>query len=186
MRRKHIGHVHSGHPRINQHRGPGWPTATSGPGMTSLKTTATMGQDSNDSTGEPSDYGGRPFYPVHINNGYLTKSPHRGIPTTDVDHSTREYQYPIDVGFRHVQINNGLFKRRAAGLRGPLNFVDWLYASYPIIPGQNRDNYGGFHKRGIDPQSYAQLWANGPGSQPVNPGGPGKIAAPYFYNPGTT
>lgn len=133
-----------------------------------------------------SDHHHNPYYPVHINNGFLTRAGNRAAPSTDIDHSTREFQRIIDTGFRHVQLNNGLWSRRGAGLMGPLNYVDWLYTSYPIVPGQTRDNYAGFHKRGIDPQNYARLWMNGPGSQPVNPGGPGKIAADYFINPGTS
>lgn len=128
--------------------------------------------------------GHTPFRPMAIDNGYLTRAPNRANPSTDLDHTPRDFQHPMDAsGFRHVQANNGLWKRRGSGLRGPLNYVNWLYAAQPIIPGQNRDNYAGFHKKGIDPQSYATLWSNGPGAQPVNPGGPGKIAAQYFVNP---
>jgi hypothetical protein len=128
-----------------------------------------------------------PFYPVAIQNGYLTSKPDRAAPQTDVDHAPREFRRYVDAsGFSHVQANNGLWSRRGSGLMGPIAYVDFLAQSVPTIPGQNRDNYGGFHKaRGIDPQSYQQLWNNGPGAQPVNPGGPGKIAADYFINPGT-
>jgi hypothetical protein len=59
----------------------------------------------------------------------------------------------------------------------------YLWAVAPRIPGQSRDNYGGFHARGIDPYSYAALIAAGPGSNPVNPGGPGKIAGRSYLNP---
>lgn len=59
----------------------------------------------------------------------------------------------------------------------------YLWAVAPRIPGQTRDNFGGFHARGIDPNSYAALIARGPGSQPVNPGGPGKIAGRSYVNP---
>ncbi len=59
----------------------------------------------------------------------------------------------------------------------------YLWAVVPRIPGQTRDNFGGFHMRGIDPQSYAALLAAGPGSNPVNPGGPGKIAGKSYINP---
>ena len=128
-----------------------------------------------------------PYYPMKIDNGYLTATPNRHAPTTDKDSTPREYRRVVDAsGFQHVQAINGLHRRIGQGLRGPLNFVSYLYAAMPIIPGQTRDNYGGFHHpRGIDPQSYAQLWADGPGSQPVNPGGPGRIAASHFVNPGT-
>jgi hypothetical protein len=130
---------------------------------------------------------GSPYYPMAVQNGYLTAKPDRSAPQTDVDHAPREYRNVVDAsGYKHVQLNNGLFRRIGSGLRGPLAFVTYLYAAMPVIPGQMRDNFGGYqHPRGIDPQSYAQLWADGPGSQPVNPGGPGKIAADYFVNPGT-
>ena len=59
----------------------------------------------------------------------------------------------------------------------------YLWAVVPRIPGQTRDNFAGFHMRGIDPQSYAALIAAGPGSNPVNPGGPGKIAGRSYVNP---
>jgi hypothetical protein len=59
----------------------------------------------------------------------------------------------------------------------------YLWAVVPRIPGQTRDNFGGFHMRGIDPQSYAAMVARGPGSNPVNPGGPGKIAGRSYVNP---
>lgn len=61
--------------------------------------------------------------------------------------------------------------------------ASYLWAVVPRIPGQTRDNFGGFHMRGIDPQSYAALIAAGPGSNPVNPGGPGKIAGRSYINP---
>ena len=59
----------------------------------------------------------------------------------------------------------------------------YLWAVVPRIPGQTRDNFAGFHMRGIDPQSYAALIAVGPGSQPSNPGGPGKIAGRQYIPP---
>lgn len=129
-----------------------------------------------------------PYQPMILDNGYLTRARNRAAPSTDKDSTPREFRRYVDAsGFAHVQADNGLHRRVASGLRGPLAFVNYLYAIQPIIPGQTRDNYGGFHHpRGIDPQSYAQLWADGPGAQPVNPGGPGKIASNYFVNPGTS
>jgi hypothetical protein len=59
----------------------------------------------------------------------------------------------------------------------------YLWAVAPRIPGQTRDNFGGFHARGIDPQSYAAMWNAGPGSQPINPGGPGRIAGRTYIPP---
>jgi hypothetical protein len=55
----------------------------------------------------------------------------------------------------------------------------------PRIPGQTRGDVAGFHKRGPSPLNLDKFWQAGPGSQPSNPGGPGKIAAPAFINPMT-
>lgn len=120
-------------------------------------------------------------------NGYLTRSRHRDIPTTDVDHSPREFRRFVNAsGSQDVQISNGLYRKTGFGRRFPIAFVNYLYASNPRIPGQMRDDYSGKHKRGIDPLSFQSLWQDGPGSQPAHPGGPGKIAAESFYNPGTS
>jgi hypothetical protein len=130
--------------------------------------------------------GNTPYYPMAVQNGFLTAKPDRRSATSDVDHSPRLFERYYDTGFQHVQLLNGLQRRTAAGLMGPIAYQDYLSQAVPIIPGQRRDSYGGFApKRGIDPQSYAQLWSDGPGSQPSNPGGPGKIAADTFINPGT-
>jgi hypothetical protein len=86
-------------------------------------------------------------------------------------------------GLQDVQIKTGV----STTSRKKILFSDtgrlYLQNIVPRIPGQMRDNYGGFHQRGIDPQSYAAMWNDGPGSQPANPGGPAKIAAPSFVNP---
>jgi len=116
-------------------------------------------------------------------NGYLTRASNRANPTTDKDHSPRLFpQYNGTGGQFDVQLNNGLRRRIGTGLRLP---VSYLYAAVPRVPGQQRDNQGGFHKHGIDPLSYQTLFDNGPGAQPANPGGPRKIAGDTFYNPGT-
>lgn len=118
-------------------------------------------------------------------NGYLQANPVIHAPTTTTDFSPRLFQrYNIAAGQFEVQLDNGLHRKIGTGLRLPQ--VTYLYAANPRIPGQMRDNYGGFHKRGIDPQSYNNLVQNGPGAQPSNPGGPGKMAGNYLYNPGTT
>lgn len=132
--------------------------------------------------------GDTPFYPMAVQNGFLTAKPDRRSATSDVDHSPRLFQHYalVDGGLRDVQLLNGKQRRTGSGLMGPIAYQNYLSQAQPIIPGQGRDSWGGFApKRGIDPQSYATLWANGPGAQPVNPGGPGKIAADYFINPGT-
>jgi hypothetical protein len=130
---------------------------------------------------------GQATWPVGSVNGYLTANPSIHAPTTTTDHSVRDFRRFVNVGQYDVQLRNGLRNGQGLGrMQVPGMIQSYLATSMPTIPGQRRDNWGGFHKRGIDPLSYAKLVSDGPGSQPQNPGGPGKIAAPTFYNPGTT
>lgn len=112
--------------------------------------------------------------------------PNRRAPTADLDlypsPPLRRYQ---NVGVTDVQLNNGLRWRVASGRRIPYAGAGYLYAVVPQIPGQTRDNAAGFHVRGPSPLNVQAMYAAGPGSQPDNPGGPGRIASPYFYNPMT-
>lgn len=121
-------------------------------------------------------------------NGYLTADPRRHAPTTDLDHSVRDFRRYVNVGARDVQLNNGLSRRIGQGLMKPLAFTggDYLTAAVPRIPGQQRDNYGGFHKHGMGPLEYASAFQAGPGSQPVHPGGVRQIASDAVINPGTS
>lgn len=138
--------------------------------------------------GEFQAYDGRtPFYPMGILNGYLTRRQNRLSPETDADHAPREFRRFVNAsGAQDVQINNGLQRRIGSGFRPSIQYVDWLYASNPQIPGQMRPDRSGNHKKGIDPLSYSALFQNGPGSQPKNPGGPGQIVGNTFFNPGTS
>lgn len=136
---------------------------------------------------EQAHAGHGPDFPMQILNGYLTRARNRSAPSTDIDHAPREFRRVVDAsGFQSVQLNNGLFRRTGQGLRAPIAFVNYLYASTPIIPGQRRDDYGGKHKKGMDPLSYQSLWNAGPGSQPMHPGGVRQISGDSLYNPGTS
>lgn len=129
---------------------------------------------------------GQGTWPVGVINGFLTATPNRHAPTTDIDHSVRDFRRFVNVGQYDVQLRNGLRNGQRLGrMQVPGMIQTYLMNSTPYIPGQGRDNWGGFHKRGIDPLSYQKLVDDGPGSQPQNPGGPGRIAAAQFYNPGT-
>ena len=124
-------------------------------------------------------------YPLMPYNGSLRSNPNRQAPSSDMDvapHATRRY---VNMSTHDVQLNNGLRSRVAAGLRRGYIGTGYLYAVAPIIPGQTRDNAAGFHVRGPSPLNVQAMWEAGPGSQPDNPGGPGKIAAPVFINPMT-
>jgi hypothetical protein len=87
-------------------------------------------------------------------------------------------------GLQDVQIKTGVSTTSRKRITYSNHGTLYLSTIVPQIPGQMRDNKAGMHTRGIDPQSYAALWNAGPGAQPANPGGPGKIAAPSFSNPG--
>jgi len=122
-----------------------------------------------------------PEMPMQQYNGLVTSSPRRHAPATDVDHTPRLFRRFVATGLTEVQLNAGVQRRKFTGRR--MSIVNYLYAAAPRIPGQTRDNYGGFHRRGIDPLSYQALVDSGPGSQPTNPGGPGKMAGTNFHNP---
>lgn len=124
-------------------------------------------------------------YPMMSYNGGFRAKPDRQAPTCDQDllpHMTRRF---MNLSVTDVQLNNGLRSRVGAGLRLGYIGTGYLYAVAPIIPGQTRDNAAGFHVRGPSPLNVQAMWEAGPGSQPDNPGGPGKIAAPVFINPMT-
>ena len=126
-----------------------------------------------------------PYYPMAILNGYLTANPRIHAPDTTTDHSPVEFRRFVNAsGAQDVQIWNGKQRRTGSGLRVP--FVSYLYASVPQIPGQQRDNYGGFHKHGMGPQQYNRVWQAGPGSQPQDSGGVRQMMGDYLQNPGTS
>lgn len=119
-------------------------------------------------------------------NGGLRRKMNRLPSTSDADvlpHQVRSYVNAS--GAQDVQLANGLRNRVGAGLRIPYFGSGWLFAAAPRIPGQTRGDVAGFHRRGPSPLNWQNMWQNGPGSQPDNPGGPGRIAAPRFVNPMT-
>lgn len=130
---------------------------------------------------------GTAAFPMVVLNGYLKRKQNRLSPESDADHSPREFRRFVNAsGVQDVQIKNGLWGKTTMGRRQPIDYVDYLYAANPRIPGQRRDDIGGKHKRGIDPQSWQALVDSGPGSQPVNPGGPGQMVGDSLWNPGTS
>lgn len=104
----------------------------------------------------------------------------------DIDNTPRQFRRYVNAsGLQDVQANNGLYRGVGRGIRYIPGFLSngYLYTVAPIIPGQQRGDASGFHKRG--PSSYnVQSWMqSGPGSQPANPGGPGMIAGTALVNP---
>jgi hypothetical protein len=119
-------------------------------------------------------------------NNSLVRKPNRLPPSTDVDRLPHQFRRYVNAsGVQDVQLLNGLYNGILTGLRIPYLGAGWLFTVVPRIPGQTRGDVAGFHKRGPSPLNYDQFWQQGPGSQPANPGGPGRIAAPQFVNPMT-
>jgi hypothetical protein len=131
------------------------------------------------------DQNSPPYYPMEVMNGYLTAASNRHNPSTDIDLSPREFRRFVEAsGAQNVQLNNGLYRGNGSGRR--ITFVNYLYAAGSRIPGQDRDNYGGYVKNGIGPLEYQNLFRQGPGSQPQSPGGVRQILGGSVFNPGTS
>lgn len=125
-------------------------------------------------------------YPMQSYNGGLRRKANRQAPSSDVDVLPHQFRRYVNAsGVQDVQLVNGMQNGILTGLRIPYLGAGWLFAVVPRIPGQTRGDVSGFHKRGPSPVNYENMWQAGPGSQPDNPGGPGRIAAPTFYNPMT-
>ena len=125
-------------------------------------------------------------YAMQTYNGGLVRKPNRRPPSSDVDILPHQFRRYVNAsGVQDVQLLNGLGNDRLAGWRIPYFGAGWLFAAAPRIPGQQRGDVAGFHPRGPSPLNYENMWQQGPGSQPSNPGGPGRIAAPQYINPMT-
>jgi len=127
--------------------------------------------------------GGQP-HNMMVYNGLLVAKRNRQAATSDyMLYPSPPYRHFTNVGVTDVQLNNGLRWGVASGVRWGYRGAGYLNVTAPRIPGQTRDNAAGYHKRGPSPLNVQALYLAGPGSQPDNPGGPGTIAAPMFYNP---
>lgn len=119
-------------------------------------------------------------------NRSLRPNPRRQAPTCDMDMLPHPYRRVVDAsGILQPQLQNGLRWRVGSGKRWAYAAAGYLYAAFPTIPGQTRGDQAGFHRKAPAPINVQALWESGPGAQPQNPGGPGKIAAPFFVNPMT-
>lgn len=126
------------------------------------------------------------FYPMQLLNGLVVRKKNRQAPESDFDLTPRQYRrFMGDVsGMSNVQLHNGLQRGVGNGLRYNYRGTGYMWTSVPRVPGQTRDNMAGYHTRGPSPLNVKAMFVAGPGSQPENPGGPGKIAAPSYINPG--
>lgn len=125
-------------------------------------------------------------YPMQSDNNSLVRKNNRRPPSLDIDTLPHQFRRYVNAsGVQDMQLHNGMHNRILTGLRIPYLGTGYLFAVVPRIPGQTRGDVAGFHSRGPSPLNYQALWQQGPGSQPSNPGGPGRIAGPQFINPMT-
>jgi hypothetical protein len=129
---------------------------------------------------------GTPYYPMM---GYRGLS---AIPNParnngeDIDNTPRQFRRFVNAsGIQDVQLFNGLRSGIGRGVRMIPGFLKngYLYTTSPVIPGQQRGDVSGFHKRGPSPYNVQNWYQAGPGSQPANPGGPGQVAGTNLVNP---
>lgn len=129
-----------------------------------------------------------PYYPMMNYRGLSAIPNPARLNGEDIDNTPRQFRRYVNAsGLQDVQMGNGLRWGVGRGIRAipGIGTNAYLYASNPIIPGQQRGDAGGFHKRGPSPYNVQNWLAAGPGSQPVNPGGPGQVAGTNLINPMT-
>ena len=126
---------------------------------------------------------GGPYYPVSVYNGLSV--PDRNAVLSQgaqiLDLRPAQFRRFVNMGYADIQIRNGLWNGVGRGI---------MFTPYPDgqsfvphIPGQTRDNVGGFHKRGPSSYNVEDMMSQGPGSQPEHPGGPGQVAGYQIFNP---
>lgn len=120
---------------------------------------------------------------MQVFNGYEFRKTNRQAPQSDQDFYPYLIRRYTNMSVTDVQLHNGLRWGTLSGRRIPYYGTGFLNVVQPIIPGQMRDNVAGWHRKGPSPYRVNNVFQEGPGSQPANPGGPGKIAAPSFVNP---
>lgn len=131
---------------------------------------------------------GTPYYPMESYRG-LSAIPNPARNNgEDIDNTPRQFRRAVNAsGLQDLQIHNGLRWGVGRGIRNiPVQSADYFWgnsAQIPVIPGQTRGDAGGFHKRGPSSYNIQNMIQSGPGSQPVNPGGPGQIAGQTLINP---
>jgi hypothetical protein len=146
-----------------------------------------------------------PAVPMQVFNGLVTypSDNNRREWSSDANFAPQQFRRYIMTGLQDVQLISGVPRKLYTGLLvNPIWFhvnssvpeaSGWVdvyqtprnpgAASYP--PAGSGAAPAGYHFRALDPLSWAALFKAGPGSQPSNPGGPGKIAGAQISNPMT-
>lgn len=119
-----------------------------------------------------------------LTTGMVVRKWNRRAPSDDYDLTGRLYRRYVNTFTTTVQLNCGTQKMLRSGYRWPYKGAGWYTPVPPVQPGFT-PTYGGFPVRGPDPWSMARQFVQGPGRNPVNPGGPASIAAMQYENPMT-
>lgn len=122
---------------------------------------------------------------IGLLDGMVVRKWNRRPPSNDYDLTRRLYRRYINSGgSQDVQLNSGTQKMLRSGYRWPYRGAGW-YTPVPPIQADYQPSFGGFPVRGPDPFTMARLFVQGPGRNPINPGGPATIASITYENPMT-
>lgn len=119
-----------------------------------------------------------------VKDGMVVRKWNRRPPSSDYDLTRRLYRRYVLTGSEDVQLNCGTQKMLRSGYRWPYRGAGW-YTPVPPVQSGFEPTFGGFPVRGPDPWSMARQFVQGPGRNPVNPGGPASIAGLTYENPMT-
>lgn len=119
-----------------------------------------------------------------VKDAMVVRKWNRRPPSSDYDLTRRLFRRYVNTSSTDVQLNSGTQKMLRSGYRWPYRGAGWLF---PVPPFQAafQPTFGGFPVRGPDPWSMARQFVQGPGRNPINPGGPASIAAVTYENPMT-
>lgn len=121
---------------------------------------------------------------VGVKDGMVVRKWNRRAPSSDYDLTRRLYRRYIGTGSQDVQLRTGTEKMLRSGYRWPYRGAGWFHPVPPFMPGYE-PSFAGWPVRGPDPWSMARQFVQGPGRNPINPGGPATIAGIAYENPMT-
>lgn len=128
--------------------------------------------------------------PMAPNMGMVGANPHMLTPNRDQEYDRTPITFNrFGTRWGDIQLKNGLANKVASGRINGYRGEGWYDVTVPLIPGQTRlvgsNHPGYFAPKGGAPSQWQDAINQGPGSQPMYPGGPGYLAGPELYNPGS-
>lgn len=125
-----------------------------------------------------------PQVQVGVRDGMVVRKWNRRATSDDYDLTRRQFRRYVNTFSTTVQLNSGTQKMLRSGYRWPYRGAGWLTPVPPVQPGF-QPTFAGYPTRGPDPWTMARLFVQGPGRNPINPGGPATIGAMTYENPMT-